>query len=250
MRDAPATAARFTGLAQVYDRYRPHYPAAALDAVLAGLPPQPEIVDVGAGTGISTRAMAALGARVIAIEPNAEMRGFARAAGLDARDGRADATGLPAACADAVTAFQAFHWFASVATLAEFARLLRPAGRIALVWNERDVRGDALTAAAREIERRFADASQLAGSDFVDETLEPLLRGAGFPRVRTLQFDNAQRLDREGLIGRVRSTSYAPRSGPRLGEMIAALETLHERYADRSGHVTLMYRTDVILGER
>jgi SAM-dependent methyltransferase len=249
MTDGSDTVARFAGLAGRYDRYRPGYPAAALDAILAGLPPGAAVADVGAGTGISTRALLTAGARPIALEPNAEMRALATAAGLDARDGRADATGLPSASVDAVACFQAFHWFANAGALAEFARILRPGGRLAIVWNERDLR-DPFARAYRELEVRYSDAGMLAGADFSDEALAPLVRGAGFAAPRLLTFPNAQRLDREALHGRMRSTSFAPRSGPALAELTRELDALFERSADTDGRVVLPYVTEVWLAER
>ncbi|MBL8794020.1 MAG: class I SAM-dependent methyltransferase, partial [Planctomycetia bacterium] len=67
---------RFTGLAEIYDRSRPNYPGAALDHLErhCRLGPQSVIVDVGCGTGISSRQFAARGWQVIGIEPNADMR--------------------------------------------------------------------------------------------------------------------------------------------------------------------------------
>jgi len=248
MNDALATTELFTGLAKLYDRYRPSYPPAAIDAILGDLPPSPDVVDIGAGTGISSRALAAGGAHVLAIEPNADMRAVARTHGIDARDGRAESTGLLSKSADAVVAFQAFHWFTNSAAVLEFARVLRPRGRIALVWNERDTRNDPFTSETRAIDRRFAPAAgRLAGADFFDDTLASLLRDGGYGRVRQLHFTNAQRLDRDGLIGRTLSASYAPREESAMRELTVALDDLHERYADRSGHVTLVYRTDVII---
>jgi len=250
--DVVPLSSRFDGLAALYDRFRPSYPREAVATILAGLGPAPDVVDVAAGTGISTRLLAAAGACAIAIEPNDEMRAVAVAHGCDARSGTATATGLPDRCTDAVTTFQAFHWFAHAAALFEFARLLRDGGRIALVWNSRDTHGDAYTRGVRDIERRYGDAGSGSpvGVDFVDDSLEPLLARSGFDRVRRLRFDNAQRLDRAGLVGRVRSTSYAPREGSRLTEMIAELGALHDRFSDRSHHATLLYNTDVIIGER
>lgn len=254
MSDELVTAAsRFDGLAAAYDRFRPSYPPDAIAAILADLGAAADAVDIGAGTGISTRLLVATGARTIAVEPNDEMRGVARAHGLDARPGTAYATGLAATSADLVTCFQAFHWFENAAALHEFYRILRVGGRLALVWNERDTRGDAYTRGVRDIEKRFGEKESSGpkiGENFIDDSLASLLMTNGFGNIRRLRFANEQRLDRSGLVGRVRSTSYAPRSGPALEEMLRALDDLHERFCDNSGHATLLYNTDVIIGER
>lgn len=244
------TADRFSGLAAAYDRFRPRYPIRAIKALLAGLAPDCEVVDIGAGTGISSRALARHGARVIAIEPNDEMRAFAVSRGVDAREGRANGTGLASASADLVTALQAFHWFTNRDALDEFARILRPGGRLGLVWNERDAQTDPFTREVRAIERRYPGDAPIAGANFHNDELGMLLREAGFARVRVLQFPNEQRLDRIGLIGRVRSNSYAPRGGPNLEGTIRDLDALVDRFADHSGHVIMHYRTDVFIGER
>src|SRR5438128_10355687 len=101
---------RFTGLAGLYSQYRPAYPAAAIDFVVSrcGLNDESMLVDVGCGTGISTRLFAARGIRVMGIEPNADMRRQAETESLASgaprptyQEGRAEATGLPDASADA-----------------------------------------------------------------------------------------------------------------------------------------------------
>ena len=139
---------RFTGLAETYAQYRPSYPAHAIDFIMArcGLAKESLLVDVGCGTGIASRLFAARGLSVIGIEPNTEMRCVAAGTSesgvaeptLIYREGRAEATGLPAASADAVLAAQSFHWFEPVATLREFHRILKPDGWTILMWNERN----------------------------------------------------------------------------------------------------------------
>ena len=99
-----------------------------------------DVVDLGAGTGKLTRSLVALGHRVTAVEPLPEMIAHLRAAvpGVTAVEGGAEAIPLDAASADVVTVAQAFHWFDHGPALREIARVLRPGGRIALVWNVRD----------------------------------------------------------------------------------------------------------------
>src|SRR5712691_5874982 len=128
----------FSDVADAYARARPDYPDEAV-RWLAGDEPH-DIVDLGAGTGKLTRSLVALGHRVTAVEPLDEMRAQLVAAlpGTIALAGSAEAIPCPDASADVVSCAQAFHWFAHDAALPEIARVLRPGGRLALVWNSRD----------------------------------------------------------------------------------------------------------------
>jgi SAM-dependent methyltransferase len=132
----------FSSAAEAYERARPGYPAEAI-AWLAdqlGLGPGARVADVGAGTGKLTRQLQATGAEVIAIEPVAAMREILAGVLPDVRSlsGTAEATGLATADVDAVSVGQAFHWFAGPRALGEFHRVLRPNGRLGLIWNSRD----------------------------------------------------------------------------------------------------------------
>jgi SAM-dependent methyltransferase len=136
-----AAQAGYTREADTYVRGRPDYPDGILgwlrDAVQ--LSSGVRVADVGAGTGKFTRLLAATGADVLAIEPVDTMRTeLAGLSGVVAVAGTAQALPVEGATLDAVTCAQAFHWFASRAALDEFARVLRPGGRLALVWNVRD----------------------------------------------------------------------------------------------------------------
>lgn len=241
---------RFNERAGDYARYRPSYPADAIDAVLDGLgnPATLTVVDIGAGTGISAQLLAARGAKVIGIEPNAEMRAIASGAGIDVREATAGALGLPDASVDLVTCFQAFHWFANAASIAEFKRVLRSGGRIALVWNERDD-NDPFTRGYGEIVDGFPDRMALAGYRNGSAVINQLLVDGDLRNVRRLCFSGGQTLDYDAMLGRVRSSSYAPREGPEHAAMIEQLSANFDRYA-AGGEVRLVYRVDVYLGEK
>lgn len=138
----PAALEGFSREAGAYERGRPEYPPALHDWLrdAVGVQAGARVADVGAGTGKFTRLLAQSGAEVVAIEPVAAMRDTLAAAlpGVQALDGSAEALPLEAASLDALLCGQAFHWFASTDALREFHRVLRPGGRLGMVWNVRD----------------------------------------------------------------------------------------------------------------
>jgi len=239
---------RFSDRALDYRRFRPDYPVAAIAAVLAGLgePSQQVAADVGAGTGIAARALADRGVRVIAIEPNAGMRSEAEPhPRVEWREGTAEATGLESTSVHLVLCAQSFHWFRPQPALAEFHRVLRPGGRLVILWNRRD-RGDPATL-------EFIEAIHAVNGEHPAErwSFDPgVIAGAGFDAPRLESFEHAQELDLAGLLGRARSASYVPKEGA-LGERLTRLlEELFERRRDARGRVQLRYRTQVYLTER
>ncbi len=249
--DAGDVVHRFSNRADDYDRYRPSYPPAAIDAILVDLaePANLRILDVGAGTGIATRLLVDRGARVIGIEPNGDMRDLARERNLDVRAGTATATGITTASIDVVASFQAFHWFADREALAEFQRVLRPGGRVALVWNNRS-QMDPFTRGYHEIIARYGDYAKVELLYLKSEQIVELLRNAGMRDLRLQAVVNRQSLDLDGLLGRVRSSSYAPREGPDYERLAAEMSALHARFADEADQVALVYDTEIFLGTR
>jgi SAM-dependent methyltransferase len=129
----------FARSAEAYERARPGYApeAVAFLAERLGLGPGRVVVDLAAGTGKLTRQLVPSGARVVAVEPLAEMRSLIPA-GIEVLSGTAEAIPLPDASADAVTVAQAFHWFDAETALREIERVLRPDGLFALVSNRRE----------------------------------------------------------------------------------------------------------------
>ena len=211
------------------------------------------LVDVGCGTGISSRLFAARGIRVIGIEPNAEMRAAAEAAPIPHActpptylAGRAEATGLAAQSADAVLAAQAFHWFEPETALREFHRVLKPGGWVILLWNERDER-DPFTAAYGEVIRTAPDTAAVEMPR--GRAGEPLLRSPLFSEAERTVFRNEQMLDEEELVGRAFSASYAPRQPDQAAKFTAELRSVFARY-EHKGKVVLIYETSVYVGRR
>jgi SAM-dependent methyltransferase len=237
---------RFSDRVDDYVRYRPSYPEAAVDHVLAGLH-APRVVDVGAGTGIWTAQLAARGVRVIALEPNADMRAAAPAlAGVTWQGGTAEAAGLAGASADILTCAQAFHWFRAAEAIREFARVLVPGGRLALVWNRRR-NGDPFTNGYAEAILAIGGVSVMEGMNF-DPTM--IHAGGEFAPAERAVFPHEQVLDRAGLHGRARSASYVPKDGPRAEELRARLDQLFDQHVDATGRVRLRYDCEVWLASR
>lgn len=250
MKDVSPTG-RFSDRADDYARFRPGYPSAAIDAILEGLgdPAMLSAADVGAGTGISARLLAARGVRVTAVEPNAPMREAAVPhPGLSWCDGTAERTGLASSSQDIVLAAQAFHWFRAEEALAEFARILRSGGRLVLMMNE-GVEGDPATDAYYALVRPFARADAAVFANAGGPSAESLLR-AGFDAPRQQVLPGGQTLDLSGLVGRARSASYVPREGPEWEAVARGLAEIHARHADPAGRVRIVYRTHVLIAKR
>lgn len=245
---------RFTDRVADYVRYRPAYPPDLLRWLQAehGVTPAWHVADIGAGTGISSNMFLAAGYRVTAVEPNAAMRQTALALlggnpAYTARDGRADATGLADATVDLVTAAQAFHWFDPVAAHREFARILRPRGLVAIWWNSRRLAGSAFLDGYEALLQRFGTDYAAVAERHSDDAFMHTWFGSGLRG--TARFDYRQRLDFDGLRGRLLSSSYAPQAGhPRHAAMLHALRELFDTTA-RAGVVDFDYDTRVFAGE-
>jgi SAM-dependent methyltransferase len=244
---------RFTGRVEDYARYRPGYPPELLDLLRreCGLTKSAVVADVGSGTGILARLILENGNRVVMVEPNDEMRhvGERLLSGhgtFESVAGTAEATTLPESSADLITAGQAFHWFEPEIARKEFARVLRPDGRVVLVWNDRRKRGTPfLEAYERLLETYATDYAEVEQGR--EASLEEI-RGFFAPNpVHTATFANRQVLDHDGLLGRLRSSSYVPAVGEAgHREMLHELERVFRDH--QGGRVVMEYDTRVYYG--
>jgi SAM-dependent methyltransferase len=246
---------RFSSRVENYIKYRPGYPPKIIEVLKAecGLTPTSIVADVGSGTGILTELLLKNGNRVFGVEPNREMResaerllaGYANFTSVDAP---AEATTLPAHSVNLVVAAQAFHWFDYAAARREFVRILRPGGRVALVWNERHTVSSPFLRAYECVLRTYApeyeqvDHKRVAAHEAIAGFFSP---GA----FKLARFPNRQRFDLEGLKGRLLSASYAPEAGhPSHQPMLDDLHAIFEAH-QVDGCVTLEYETRMYYGQ-
>lgn len=244
---------RFTERVADYAAHRPSYPAEVVGVLSrAGvLRPADVVADVGSGTGILTALLLDHGCTVHAVEPNAAMasEALARLGGnprFHAVAGRAEATGLPDASCDVVTAAQAFHWFDVEATRREFRRILKPGGAVVLVWNIRRLEATPFLREYEDLLQRFALDYKKISAGWADEQAITRFFAPSPFEVRRLEYRQAFGFD--GLRGRLLSSSYAPPAGhPQHEPMIAELRRLFDRH-QRDGQVAFEYDTRLYWG--
>jgi ubiquinone/menaquinone biosynthesis C-methylase UbiE len=212
-----ANAERFTGRVDDYERYRTRYPARVTELLRehCRLRREDVVADVGAGTGMLAQVFLEHGNRVIAIEPNAEMRAacarqLSGYEGLRIVDAAAEATGLDAASVDLVAVGRAFHWFDRERALAEFERILKRGGWVVLATNRRAQDG---SEQAREYEaillEHGTDYAQVRGGYRSYEGLKPY----GDAETFDVTIPGEQTLTLEEFLGQTQSLSVTPMPG-------------------------------------
>jgi len=196
---SPVDPARsFGSVADAYDRGRPAYPADAV-AWLAGGEAK-VVLELGAGTGKLTRLLVDQGHAVFATEPDEAMLAVLRERVPEVSAKVATAEEIPAndRSVDVVVVAQAFHWFDHELALAEIARVLKPGGHVALVWNSRDERIPWV--------RRMGDI--LGRQDLDTSSAEHLVHSALFGFMEEATFKHWQEVNRESILDLARSRSH------------------------------------------
>jgi SAM-dependent methyltransferase len=235
----PTHALSFGAAAADYDRFRPGYPEEAVRWALDGVGPADRVVDLGAGTGILTRAVLALGYDVVPVEPDPGMRTQLSAVtpGTTALAGSAESVPVPDGAADAVLVGQAYHWFDKERAHVEIARVLRPGGTFAPIWNTRDESVEWVAELSR-----IADLRDNAG-DLTEKVTD---FGPAFGPVELAAFAHRTTLTPEEVVGMLHTRSYwltaQPQEQQRVDRELWELFATHPDLAGRE-RVELPYRT-------
>ena len=227
---------KFSGRAEVYTEGRPSY---ALELIVClyekyGFARQSIIADIGSGTGKLTKQLLDKGSTVFGVEPNSDMRNKAekelgRYKNFISVDGTASATNLAPESVDFITSAQAFHWFDANEFRVECKRILRPGGKIALIWNTRDM-DFGINRKSYDVFTRYCPDFKGFGGGIQkdDRSIVEFFRG----RYEREIFENPLYFDRHKFISRSLSGSYSLKKGDAKFEAyLEELNGLFDRYA-------------------
>lgn len=244
---------RFSKRVELYDQFRPHYARAVIPFLQEAIALSPETVvaDIGAGTGILSDLFLQSGNIVHAVEPNEAMRAaaeakFADEARFHSVPAAAEETTLPENSIDLIVAGQAFHWFKVQEARREFARILKPEGWVALIYNSWNLPDSAVADAYRQVIDNYGiDYRRVSCQQRIGDDMSELFGPAGYKEER---FENPQNYDFEAFSGRAFSSSYSPLPGhPNYEPMKAALRELFEQHAV-DGRLVFPYETAIYWG--
>lgn len=244
---------RFTDRVDNYIKYRPGYPREILNLLReeGKLDITASIADVGSGTGIFTQLLLNQGYTVYAVEPNAAMRQAGDGLlhhypNYHSINGTAEATGLAPETVNMVVCAQAFHWFNTLKTKAEFARILKPGGKVALIWNNRQIDADDFSMAYEQLlQQQSSDYKRVNHQNLTEADFNAFFKsGYTFHK-----YPNMQLFDEAGFIGRALSSSYVPSPDtPEGAKFLENLKAIFNQY-HIDGQVSVQYQTEVYLGE-
>jgi Methylase involved in ubiquinone/menaquinone biosynthesis len=229
---------RFSNKADFYKKFRPTYPKELIDYLYSqvGFTQKTVVADIGSGTGIFSRLLIEQGSFVYCVEPNEDMRltveedlsEFENFASVNGNDKN---TNLTDASVDFITVAQAIHWFDRQAFKSECQRILKPTGKVVLVWNERDyeteiIKKDYALRAKYAVETAGLGKGRVKYHNYDDFFMDAIYE------YKT--FNNDLRFDKESFIGRNLSTSYAPTEEEhpeKYHGLIAELSELFDEYS-------------------
>ena len=247
----------FGTAATAYAEHRPGYAEAAVRWALEPVLDRPpvRVADVGAGTGKLTVALASLGADVTAVEPDPQMLEELRRAmpGVRSVPGRAEDLPLPDASVDAVLAGQAMHWFDMDRAIPEIARVLRPGGVLAGLWNVDDDRVGWVAELA-EISKRKSSITLMRWRDGEGRSRRDRLAGAGaglFEGAEEGEFGHGQARTADSLLATIGTHSHllVMEDAERAG-LLARVDAFLRTRPETHGEFTLPLVTVVLRARR
>lgn len=230
---------KFNGMGKVYSKYRPSYPLNFVDYLFTdvGMSQSSIIADVGSGTGILTRQLLEKGSKVYGIEPNADMRVIAETnlnnfPGFTSVSGSAENTTIDDNSVDYITVAQAFHWFDREKFKKECQRILKPEGKVILVWNTRDNENE-LVIENYEVNRKYCPNFKGFSDGMYGKTNNDDFSDFFNGEYGTKVFLNNLIFDMDGFIGRNLSASYALKSNDaQYNDYVNELKKIYEKYSN------------------
>jgi len=251
---AASSKQRFSNRVENYARYRPGYPAEVINLLKeeCHLSSKSVIADIGSGTGIFTQLLLDAGYTVFAVEPNKAMRKvadkqFKNNERYHSIDGSAEQTLLPANSVNLIVCAQAFHWFDATRTKTEFKRILKRGGKVALIWNNRQIEADEFSIDYELLLQQHAtDYKQVNHQNLTESHFSAFFKNGDY---RLIKYNNAQLFDEDGLIGRAFSSSYVPSEHtPEGTDFLMRLKNVFNKH-QINNQVSMEYQTEVYLGE-
>ena len=240
---------KFTGKADLYEKFRPGYPDELIDFLYEKARCE-QVADIGAGTGIFTRCLLKKPWNIIAVEPNADMRGILeRIGGIKVMNAPAESTGLADNSVGLVTAAQAFHWFDEDKFKAECCRVLTKGGRLAIIFNERSYEGCDISKERDSICMKFCGTFHTGHvGKRTSEQGDLFLRNENFSSLEYFCCDNNVEADCDGFVGDTLSRSYALKKDDKdYGSFVEELKQAFSKYS-HNGKVTVKYKAKCYLG--
>jgi SAM-dependent methyltransferase len=227
--------------AATYERVRPSYPTDAVEwlAQYLELGPGRTVIDVAAGTGKFTRLLLPFGTTLVAAEPVEGMRHtFVSAVpGVPILAAIAEALPIASESVDGVTVAQAFHWFDAERAFEELARVLRPGGRVGLIWNARDRSSEWVNEVWSIMDRVEKRAPWRDHENWRDSALG---QRSGFGPIHTATFRHEQTISPAGVVERIASVSHVA-----VLPSVEQERVLDEVRAVLAGHPDTRGRTEV-----
>jgi len=245
--------------AERYDRYRPSYPDAVIDDLLGPKPEGLDVLDVGCGTGIASRLMTQRGAKVLGVEVAPGMAEIARSNGIDVEISAFEDWNPAGRSFDRVTSAQAWHWLNLPVATAKAAAVLRPGGRLCLIWNAGfpsddladaldEVYATVLPGGVHTVFRGYAANRSTDARSGLDKELAAIAAAADFGAPTERWFPWTKTYERDQWLEQLLSRSDHTALDPPVGDLL--FEAIGTAIDDVGGSFVMNFETVLITAIR